>query len=265
MWRDDVTAALSDLQASMLDRIVAALRDDERIDALLGGGSLVTGGFDAHSDLDLIVVVRTDAHAAVMAERLEFAASLGVLLSAFTGEHVGEPQLLICLFGPPLIHVDFIFLTLADLDDLAERPVILWPSAAGVLARRLEAARIRPSGRSPQWFEERAWLWLHYGATKLLRGEYFEAIATLDFFRERVLGPLLQRSAGKPQRGVRRVEEVADAPARLRPTLAGYDRAAIARALKASAALYVELRTAEPPPVLTAHMPRLLLEFMDGT
>jgi len=260
-----MASAFTDLQARMLDRVVAALRDDERFDALLGGGSLVTGGFDAHSDLDLIVVVRADAHAAVMAERLDFAAGLGGLLSAFTGEHVGEPRLLICLFGPPLIHVDFKFLTLADFDDLAERPVILWPRGAAALERRLEAVRIRPSGRSPQWFEERAWLWLHYGATKLLRGEYFEAIATLDFFREQVLGHLLQRNAGRPQRGVRRIEEVVDAPARLLPTLAVYDRASIARALKASAALYVELRAAEPPPVLTAQMPALLLDLIGET
>jgi predicted nucleotidyltransferase len=248
----------------MFDRVVATLRGDERFDALLGSGSLVNGGFDEHSDLDFTVIVRSDAHGAVMAERVGFAASLGELLSAFTGEHVGEPRLLICLFGPPLLHVDLKFIILRDLDDFAERPVILWAREAGAVEHRLDAARVRQSGRSPQWFEERVWLWLHYGATKLRRGEYFEAISTLDFFRERVLGPMSQRNAGKAQRGVRRVEELPEAKGKLLPTLAAYDRASIMRAFKRSADLYVELREVEPPPTLTAHMPALLFDFLDG-
>ena len=254
----------SDPQAEMLDRVVARLQDDERFEALLGSGSLAYGGFDVHSDLDLVVVTRSDSHAVVMTERRGFASGLGELLTAFTGEHVGEPRLLICLFGPPLLHVDLKFVTLDDLDGPAERPVILWAREAGVVERRLDTARVRASDKDPQWFEDRAWLWLHYGATKWLRGEYFEAISTLDFFREKVLGPMLQRNAGKPQRGVRRVEGLPQAEARLSPTLAGYDRVAIVRALKQAAALYVELRGPEPPLVLTAHMPALLFDFIDG-
>ena len=254
----------SDPQAEMLDRVVAKLQDDVRFEALLASGSLAYGGFDAHSDLDLVVVTRLDSHAAVMAERRGFGSDLGELLTAFTGEHVGEPRLLICLFGPPLLHVDLKFVTLDDLDGLAERPVVLWAREAGVVERRLDTARVRPSGKDPQWFEDRAWLWLHYGATKWLRGEYFEAISTLDFFREKVLGPMLQRNSGKPQRGVRRVEGLPQAEARLGATLAGYDRAAIGRALKQAAALYIELREPEPPPAPTAHMPALLFDFIDG-
>ena len=262
MWRDVVTVPLSEPQSRMLDRVTAALAADDRIDALLGGGSLVTGGFDAHSDLDLVVVVRADAHAAVMAEGADFAAGLGELLGAFTGEHVGEPRLLICLFGPPLIHVDLKFVTIADLDELVERPLLLWPGAAAALERRLGAARISPPGRSPQWLEDRAWTWLHYGATKFLRGEYFETIGMLDFFREQVLGPMLQRTAGRPRHGLRRIEEVTDARARLLPTVAGYDRDSIRQSLAASAALYVELRQSVPPSRTTAHMPGALLDYL---
>jgi predicted nucleotidyltransferase len=259
-----MAGTFSDPQAEMLDRVAAKLQNDERFEALLGSGSLAYGGFDEHSDLDLVVVTRSDSHVAVMTERRGFASDLGELLAAFTGEHVGEPRLLICLFGPPLLHVDFKFATLDGLDGLAERPVILWAREAGIVEHRLAAAHVRPSGKDPQWFEDRAWLWLHYGVTKWLRGEYFEAISTLDFFREKVLGPMLQRNAGKSQRGMRRVEGLPQAEARLSPTLAGYDHAAIGRALKQAAALYVELRELEPPLALTAHMPGLLVDFIDG-
>jgi hypothetical protein len=52
--------------------------------------------------------------------RAGFAGALGPLLSAFTGDHVGEPRLLICLYGPPLLHVDLKFVTPADLAERVE-------------------------------------------------------------------------------------------------------------------------------------------------
>lgn len=255
---------LTEPQRNMLDRIVATMRDDARFDALMAGGSYVTGGFDAQSDFDFIVVVRADAHAAVMAERRAFAARLGELLAAFTGEHVGEPRLLICLYGPPLLHVDMKFVAAADLDGMAVRPAILWARDTEAMARRVDAAELKLLGQDPQWFEDRAWLWLHYSATKLLRGEYFEALGAIEFFRDVVLARMLQRNAGRPQRGARRIEEVAGARERLLPTLASYDRATIGAALKQCAALYVELRQGDPPTAPVAGMPKLLLDFLDG-
>ena len=50
-----------------------------------------------------------------MAQRKVLAGTLGHLLHAFTGEHVGEPRLLICLYGPELLHVDLKFMDLAAL------------------------------------------------------------------------------------------------------------------------------------------------------
>jgi hypothetical protein len=47
---------------------------DDRFEALLAGGSIVHGGFDEHSDIDLVPVVRDDAYAQVMATRRETAA-----------------------------------------------------------------------------------------------------------------------------------------------------------------------------------------------
>ena len=34
--------------------------------------------------------------------------------ATFTGEHVGESRVLICLYGPPLLHVDLKFVSLSD-------------------------------------------------------------------------------------------------------------------------------------------------------
>jgi len=252
-------------QRDALDRAIATCRADDRIEALLGAGSLVTGGFDAHSDLDFVVVVRADAHAAVMAEGAAFAAGLGSLLACFTGEHVGEPRLLICLYGPPLVHVDLKFVTAADLDSASERPQVLWARDPAAMERLVADTAIRPDGRNPQWFEDRAWMWLHYSATKLARGEYFEALSALDFFRDVVLGPMLRRNVGERPRGLRRIEGLPGAREQLAPTVAGYDRATIAAALRRTSALYVELRAVHPPPRPVAHMPQALLDFVDAS
>src|SRR5580693_2263302 len=94
-------STLPDLHADMLERIIAVVREDTRFEAILAGGSLVHGGFDQHSDLDLVLVVTSDSYAEVMESRPAIADGMGELLAAFTGEHVGEPRLLICLYGPP--------------------------------------------------------------------------------------------------------------------------------------------------------------------
>jgi hypothetical protein len=251
-------------QREALDRAIATCRADDRIEALLGAGSLVTGGFDAHSDLDFIVVARADAHAAVMAEGQAFAAGLGALLACFTGEHVSEPRLLICLYGPPLLHVDLKFVTAADLDGASERPQVLWARDLAAMERRVADLTVAPAGHDPQWFEDRTWLWLHYSATKLARGEYFEALSGLEFFRDVVLGPMLRRNAGERPRGLRRIERLPGARERLMPTMAPYDRAAIIEALRRNVVLYMELRGAHPPPRAVAHMPQALLDFIDA-
>src|SRR5262245_20124880 len=95
-------SAVPDLHAAFLRRAVEHFAADRRIVGLAAGGSYLDGSMDEWSDLDLVVVVEPDAYDTVMAARREVVAGLGSMLAGFTGEHVGEPRLLICLFGPPL-------------------------------------------------------------------------------------------------------------------------------------------------------------------
>jgi hypothetical protein len=258
-----MTSTLPALHSSYVDRVTQSAQADPRIQALLGGGSLVHGGFDAHSDLDFVLVVADADFAAAMRDRHVFAQGLGGLLSAFTGEHVGEPRLLICLYGPPLIHVDLKWVTPADLDRRIERPQVIWARDPGAVTARLSKADIAWPNQTPQWFEDRAWIWLHYGATKLRRGELYEAISMLSFFREQVLGPMLSRRAGGLQRGVRRIEAMNEV--RLKRTLAGHDAEEVATALTASMELYLDLRADDPPPAAVEHMPEALIPFMQAS
>jgi len=261
-----MTSMLPPLHHAIAESVRAEVARDGRLSALLAGGSYIHGGFDHYSDLDFVIVVETERYPEVMATRRSFAERIGGLLSAFTGEHVGEPRLLICLYGPPLLHVDLKFIVADDLARLIERPAVLFARDAADIEARLDAATIRWPDCTPEWFEARAWIWLHYGVAKLGRGELFEAMGMLAFFRDQVLGPMLHRRAGRPQRGVRRME-AADpgASALLARTVATHDPGSIRAALSAATDLYLELRADDPPGDAVGGMPDALRRYLEET
>lgn len=99
---------------------------DPRLLAVVAGGSIATGTTDEYSDLDLVLVCTPESHADCLAGARSFAGRAGSLLSASTGEHVGEPRLLIALYGPPLTHVDLKWVAADDLHHRVEDGVVLW-------------------------------------------------------------------------------------------------------------------------------------------
>jgi predicted nucleotidyltransferase len=227
----ELASSLGPEPRAFLARLLAKFSEDPRLVAVLAGGSYLQNQLDPFSDLDLIIVVEPAHYATVMAERESLAASLGALLAQFTGEHVGEPRLLICLYDAPLLHVDLKFVQPADLADRVEDPAVLWERDAHATAALARGVAEYPSPDGA-WLERRFWTWVHYAATKIGRGELFEALSTLDFLRGRVLGPLgLQRAGARPA-GVRRVEKTSpELTERLRETVARYDAADCLRAL----------------------------------
>ena len=242
--------ALPAPHAEFLARAVSCLRADPRFVGVAVGGSYLEGALDEFSDLDLIVAVEPAVYENVMASRREIAAGLGPLLAAFTGEHVGEPRLLICLYGPPLVHVDLKFVTPHGLASRVEDPIVLWDRDAR-FRDALRSGIARYPAPAPQWLEDRFWIWVHYIATKIGRGELFSALDSLAFLRARVLGPLaLEETSAQPS-GVRRIERAAPARAsELEATVARYDAGDCLRALGAAIALYRSLRERRTMPEL---------------
>ncbi|MCW9583099.1 MULTISPECIES: nucleotidyltransferase domain-containing protein [Klebsiella] len=235
--------ALPDLHRSFAEQLKLNVQSDARIHSLLAGGSLIHGGFDKYSDLDFVIVVDPLYYDEIMAQRVAFAETPGNLLHAFTGEHVGEPRLLICLYGPELLHVDLKFVTLDMLTQRVEEPVVLFSRDCHALERHLAKFSAHWPDMTPEWFESRAWIWLHYAVVKLGRGELFEAIGMLSFFREQVLGPMLYRRANLPQRGVRRIEcHNIDPEGLLTSTLATHDRDSVSIAIRKAVDAYINLR-----------------------
>lgn len=85
------------IHEKFIEQAIEYVRQDQRLIGLLAGGSMTHGAMDEYSDLDLIINYSFQQE--IMHQRLHIAERLGNLLSAFTGEHVGEPRLLICLYG----------------------------------------------------------------------------------------------------------------------------------------------------------------------
>ena len=234
-------STLPESHEEFLQKAIDRLKMDQRLVGIAAGGSFITNSMDEFSDLDLVIAVERGHHAEVMAERMQIAASLGKLLAAFIGEHVGEPRVLICLYEDPLLHVDLKFVSLEDVATRVEDPVVLWERDER-LSSALAHGRAEYPARSPQWIEDRFWIWVHYAATRIARGELFEAIDFLSFLRGTVLGPLALARAGAQPSGVRKIETLAPDFAReLRQTVASHDAADCLRALRACVELYHSL------------------------
>ncbi|TLS42825.1 nucleotidyltransferase domain-containing protein [Streptomyces montanus] len=226
------------LHSRFLGDALPRIQQDARVAGVAVAGSIARGHPDVYSDVDLIVVIDDEAFDSVMEERLALIGSWAALVAGFTGEHVGEPRLIITLVGPPLLHVDFKFVRASEFAERVEDPEILWDRDGGLADSLAKHPPTAPS-LELQWIEDRFWIWVHYGATKLGRGELFEVISVLNYLREAVLGPLAARRVGASPRGVRHLESIAPDEARdLQATVCGYDRHDAGQALLAGVELY---------------------------
>lgn len=238
-------ASLPAVHRAFLTGALDLLRADARLVGVAAAGSFATDTLDAFSDLDLVIAVEPEQLQTVTAERRTIAAALGPLLASFTGEHVGEPRLLICLYGPPILHVDLKFVALPDVARRVDEVVVL-SDRDGRVAAALQTDAARYPTPDPQWIEDRFWTWVHYVAAKIARGELFEAVDGLAFLRSLALGPLAMLRAGARPCGVRRLEQATpEIAAELRHTIAGYDARDGVRALEAAVTLYRTLRPTE--------------------
>lgn len=189
---------------SFINNTIAILQESDDMIGLAVAGSWITNETDAFSDLDLIVVSKTKI-ANDPNQMKAVANQFGTILSAFTGEHVGEPRVLICLYNNPLLHVDIKFLTPGEFRDRVENPVVVW-ERDNILTTIIENTTSAWPYPDHQWIEDRFWVWIHYAALKIGRGELFEAFDFLGFLRMVVIGPLLHIKNGNQPRGVRKVE-----------------------------------------------------------
>lgn len=231
---------------SFVDSLIPLLESDDQYCALAVGGSWMEGQMDRFSDIDLIIIHTEGAIS--LAQRQTLAGAAGNLLASFTGEHVGEPRLLICLYDNPLLHVDLKFVALPDMRVRVENPLILWERDGQLTAIFAESDPTFPYP-DYQWLEDRFWIWIHYAATKVGRGELFETHNFLAYIRQTVLGPLALIQQGHLPKGVRKLERLLPmSDLRLMTqTLGHYERSALIMAIHETVYYYMLLRDAVMP------------------
>ena len=229
-------------QRAFINSALPVLEKDDRIVGVAIGGSHVRDAMDEHSALDFIVAVEPSEYEGILKDMVEIAESLGELLSCFTAEHIQRPEILICMYGDPLLHIDFTFKPLDKISDRPEEEVILFERGSRMSD---EYAKKPPAISAPdlQWFEDRFWIWVHYIARRIGRGELFDAIEGLSFLRKYVLGPLMLIKNDRQPWGMRHVEVAApnELP-RLIMTLTDYNAENCIKALKSAVDLYIYLR-----------------------
>lgn len=230
------------IQKDFAYRACEILQQDTNVLGLAVAGSWIHDQLDEFSDLDLVLVTeeKVSGNLSLM---LEYAHSLGILLNGFTGEHVGEPRLLVCLYDDPFLHVDIKFLTLDEVSTRVENPELSFDRNGSVksLFDQSEAKFPYPDY---QWMEDRFWIWVHYIMQKVERGEYMEALDGFSFLRMMIFGPLLHIRNGKLPRGVRKAEQEWSATdlELLKSTIASYEKTALIKTMERSIALYRNLR-----------------------
>src|ERR1700751_1136696 len=109
-----------------VEAAIAPIQADPRVVGLTAGGSAATGTMDEFSDLDLVVVCRDEHQPELLRDAPPCAPGRGPLLACFPGEPVGEPRLLIALYGPPPVHVDLKFVADSQFDQRVEHGLMLW-------------------------------------------------------------------------------------------------------------------------------------------
>jgi len=188
------------VQVEFAFRAKNILEPDNNVIGLAVAGSWLTNELDEYSDLDLILVTKQK----ISSDKnlmLHYAKSLGGFLSGFTGEHVGEPRVLICLYSNPLLHVDIKFVTLDEFYTRIETPIVLLDKN-GQLETALKNSQARFPYPDYQGIEDRFWIWIHYTLLKIGRGEYFEAYGFFGFLKMNVFEPLLHIKKHTPPRGL---------------------------------------------------------------
>ncbi|QDH79855.1 nucleotidyltransferase domain-containing protein [Echinicola soli] len=230
------------IQREFADKAKTILEPDDNVIGLAVAGSWLTNEIDEFSDLDLILVTKQK----ISNDKnlmLDYAKRLGNFLSGFTGDHVGEPRLLICLYDNPLLHVDIKFVTLDEFHTRIETPTLLIDKN-GQLEKAISNSQAKFPYPDYQWIEDRFWTWTHYVLLKIGRGEYLEAYDFMGFFRMVVFGPLLHIKNGNLPRGVRKVEIDLESEdlAKLKLTIPAYERQSLLNSLRSAVSLYRQLR-----------------------
>lgn len=192
-------------------RILRAIREDERIVGAVDYGSSSEGREDELSDIDMALYIQDDALEAFQTGWKEWVAQFGELLLAYIGG-VGHPW--VVYEGSPFpVRIDFNFHPASKTDNLLSWPnsplsvekMVLFDETDGELTKNVQ--KIVGQSLAPpdlqQAFEQVGgdfWYYLLRTYTKLLRGEEWTARSDFNFIIINNLMAMLRIESGSVER-----------------------------------------------------------------
>lgn len=244
----DKVSGLDQLPAhrALLERAVSYFQDDGRVVGMILGGSLAHGAGDIYSDVDLYVVARDESFEAVFDERDAAARTIGSPLFRFTVDPVpgGSRDYIVMYQGP--VKLDLMYYRESEIkpDPKWARRLVLKDDSGSLQSVISRSAGIVPDSMALLELNQRFWTWCWYVFGKIMRGELWEAFDGIYTIRSDALLPLLDRTAGRPHEGYRRLERKLDpeTAARLAATVAPLETEALYDALQSAIALFCDLR-----------------------
>lgn len=234
---------------TLLERAVNYFQSDDRVIGMILGGSLAHGAGDFYSDVDLYIVARDEAFEAVFDERDVATRTIGPPLFRFIVDPIpgGSRDYIVMYPGP--VKLDLMYYRESDV-----LPAPKWAGCAmltdasgliqDVLVGSRDLAPPAPISDELLVLDQRFWTLCWYVFGKIMRGELWEALDGIHTVRSDILLPMLDRAAGRPYEGYRRLETKLDFEMveRLADTLASLEGEAVYDALQAEISLYCDRR-----------------------
>jgi predicted nucleotidyltransferase len=195
-------------------KAVDMLAADSEVVGLYLAGSFALGHPDRYSDIDLYVVIPDGSKDDVLRRAASMVQDVARVATWFPATHLGDPAQLIVIYeADPPIHVDFQYKEVRELiPRVKDKDIIVLVDRSGDLAQHKEASgKLGPPREDEeverlQYLEDRFWAWTWYAASKIARGELWEARDAIEYMRSNVLVALADIGLGTPREGNRRLE-----------------------------------------------------------
>src|SRR5438270_7948646 len=203
-WDREFAKVPQPLRALLLKAIAWA--EGEKDASLAVHGSIVMGGVDKFSDLDLsIASTSASALSAVTDSFGRFVSLQGDVLAHFKADHLRAEHTQIIYLDIDNWVVKFDVTIFAGGSEISLPPeALVIIDKGGVLTQAQRHSR--PIPEVSILFEKLCgWLWFTF--SRLERGEVFAAARSIDFSREEALLPIILARLGLPQDGHRRLEQ----------------------------------------------------------
>jgi predicted nucleotidyltransferase len=233
-------------------KAVDLLVADSEVVGLYLAGSFALGHPDKYSDIDLHIVIPDGSKDEVLRRASLMVQDVARVATWFPATHLSDPaQLNVFYEADPPIHVDFQYKEVRELIPRAkDKDIITLVDRSGDVARHKEASgKVGPPREDEeierlQYLEDRFWGWTWYAASKIARGELWEARDAIEYMRSNVLVSLADIGLGTAPEGNRRLESKYpdETQMTLSDTIPGeHSKGAYARVLRALVAGFEKL------------------------